>query len=339
MKKLISLTIMLIMLLGLFSACNKDSAAEADAEAVNIPAPVYSAEADTVPAFTENVASEEPVETDVPVVTQAPTAAVTPAPTPVPTPSPVPIETIGYWAAHINKNGVNLRAEPNTSSDVLKKLMNGDNVFLTGKLEGWYQVMFGELTGYVSADFITLGSYVAPTPAPTATPKPTPKPTTKPTAKPTAKPTNTPKPTATPKPEEYHTVHPGQFSEDDIILVARYLRREQPYGRQEDLRAIASVILNRCLDDKTDIFPDTIRGVLFQHNQFCTEQQLEGYEPNEKTLKAARYVLSEHGATMPKTVFFFRAAYLGIVWEEYADFTQYYTTINGVNFYKGIKYW
>ena len=335
MKKLISLSIMLIMLLGLFSACNKDPEAEADAEAVNIPAPVYSEISEAVTENNEMVITDDTYETDMPVVTQAPTAAVTPAPTLVPTPTPVPMETIGYWAAHINKNGVNLRAEPNTSSEVLKKLMAGDNVFLTGKLEGWYQVMFGELTGYVSADFITLGSYVAPTPAPTNTPKPTPKPT----AKPTAKPTNTPKPTATPKPEEYHTVYPGQFSEDDIILVARYLRREQPYGGQEDLRAIASVILNRCLDEKTNIFPDTIRGVLFQHNQFCTEEQLEGYEPNEKTLRAARYVLSEHGATMPKTVFFFRAAYLGIVWEEYADFTQYYTTINGVNFYKGIKYW
>lgn len=336
MKKLISITILLIMLLGLFSACNNNNEVTADSDAVDIAAPDYSVEPVVTPDDSQTIPTDEPSATDEPVQT-ANTATVTPAPTPVPTPVPTPtpdpIESIGYWAAHINRNGVNLRSEPNTSSEVIKKLNLGEKVFLTGKLEGWYRVMYNETTGFVSEDFITLGSFATPTP------KPTPKPTVKPTPKPTPKPTTTPKPTNTPKPESYHTVYPGQFTESEIYLVATYLKREQPYGGQKDLRAIASVILNRALDTKTDIFPDTIRGVLFQHNQFCTEEQLEGYVPDEKCLQAARYVLSEHGATMPKTVFFFRAAYLGIVWHPYEDFTQYYTTINGINFYKGIKYW
>ncbi|MCR5809112.1 MAG: cell wall hydrolase [Clostridiales bacterium] len=174
------------------------------------------------------------------------------------------------------------------------------------------------------------------TPKPTATPTPKPTKTPKPTATPTPKPTNTPKPTATPTPtpEPCYTAPPGRFSDDDVELVARYLKREAPGSTYVGWRAIASVILNRALNESGN-FPDTIRGVLFQHNQFCTEAELEGYEATEGTRAAARYVLQEHGATIPKKVLFFRASYLGTTW---ASYMQYYATIEANCFFYGINY-
>ena len=192
-----------------------------------------------------------------------------------------------------------------------------------------------------------------PTPKPTKTPKPTAKPTPKPTktpkptAKPTPKPTKTPKPTATPTPKPtktpkpttaptptaspFYTVAPGQFSDSDVLLLAKFLTYEARYNNTAGQRAVGSVVLNRVLNESGH-FPDTVRGVLFQKNQFCSEAALANITPTNAAKSNARYILQDCGATIPKKVLFYRAASLGTTWESYMS---YYDTIDGNSFFYG----
>lgn len=176
-----------------------------------------------------------------------------------------------------------------------------------------------------------------PTAVPTDTPVPTPTPTPTPTPAPT--PTPTPKPTASPTPKptqsSYYTVTPGQFAEWEIDLVARLITCEARGGTDAGQRAIASVVLNRVLN-KSGNFPNNVRGVLLQRNQFVPESRLMSTTPTEHAKRSARYVFYEHGSTLPKKVLFYKAAYLGTTW---TDYMQYYATINGNCFFYGIKYY
>lgn len=81
----------------------------------------------------------------------APVAA--PAYTPVPAPTPVTFPAKGYC----NGEGVNLRAEPATSANVLDIL--GENVAfdVMSLQEGWYMVHYEGLTAYIKEDLVTLG--------------------------------------------------------------------------------------------------------------------------------------------------------------------------------------
>ena len=178
-----------------------------------------------------------------------------------------------------------------------------------------------------------------PTPKPTKTPKPTAKPTPKPTktpkptATPTPKPTKTPKPTTapTPTPSPFYTVAPGQFSDSDVLLLAKFLTYEARYNNTAGQRAVGSVVLNRVLNESGH-FPDTVRGVLFQKNQFCSEAALANITPTNAAKSNARYILQDCGATIPKKVLFYRAASLGTAWESYMS---YYDTIDGNSFFYG----
>ncbi|MBR5714183.1 MAG: cell wall hydrolase [Clostridia bacterium] len=174
-----------------------------------------------------------------------------------------------------------------------------------------------------------------PTPKPTKTPNPTPKPTKtpKPTATPTPKPTKTPKPTTapTPTPSPFYTVAPGQFSDSDVLLLAKFLTYEARYNNTAGQRAVGSVVLNRVLNESGH-FPDTVRGVLFQKNQFCSEAALANITPTNAAKSNARYILQDCGATIPKKVLFYRAASLGTTWESYMS---YYDTIDGNSFFYG----
>lgn len=274
--------------------------------------------------------TQEPTGTEPP--TAAPTAAPTPAPTPTPVPQPTeePIEDLPYITGHVNSNGVNLREDPNTDSAILGQYSTGKNLYITGRNSEWYRVKIDDTEGFMARRFVTLGHTATPTP----TPKPTPKPTNtpKPTATPTPKPTNAP--TASPVPE-YYTVHPGQFTDYEINLVAALVYKEARYSTSLGMRAIASVVLNRVLNETTN-FPNDVRGVLFQPGQFgYSEETLCNTNFSQLALESARYVFRDHGSTMPKKVLFFRAAYLGIYWTSY---TEYYTTIEYVNYYYGIIY-
>ena len=271
------------------------------------------------------------------------------------TPSPVPadyVRDVDPADAYVNANGVNLREEPNRSSEKLAKLYLGNRITVTGENDEWYRVKAGKLTGYIVKEFVSFGTYSTPKPTPTPTPKPTPKPTKtpkptakptktpKPTATPTPKPTKTPKPTNTPKPTptptprpSYYHVSPGQFSEEDVMLLAKFLHYEARYNSVAGQRAVASVVVNRIFNDSGH-FPDTVSGVLYQHNQFVPEGTLDNVVPNSTVIASARYVLQEHGPTLPKKVLFYRASYLGTSWYSYMT---YYCTIDDNNFFIAIR--
>lgn len=51
---------------------------------------------------------------------------------------------------------LNLRAAPSLSARVLASIPNGEAVTVLGTLESWYVVRYGSLTGYVSAQYVTL---------------------------------------------------------------------------------------------------------------------------------------------------------------------------------------
>lgn len=50
---------------------------------------------------------------------------------------------------------VNLRSEPNTSSEVITVLVQGARLELLGEEEGWVKVSFCGQEGYVSIDYVT----------------------------------------------------------------------------------------------------------------------------------------------------------------------------------------
>ena len=267
----------------------------------------------------------------------------TPAPTPVPANY---IRDIGPEKAYVNSNGVNVREKPDRSSKKLAKLYKGHKLTVTGENDEWYRVEFDGTEGYIVKEFVTFGTYSTPkptatpkptkTPKPTAKPTPTPKPTKtpKPTATPTPKPTKTPKPTATPTPApSYYHISPGQFSDEDVYVLAQFLHIETRYNSVAGQRAVASVVLNRVLNESHH-FPNTVPEVIFQHNQFVPESALEGVVPNAEVLASARYVLQEHGPTLPKKVLFYRASYLGTSWYSYMT---YYCTIDDNNFFIAIS--
>ena len=59
--------------------------------------------------------------------------------------------------ATINGSDVNFRAGPSTEYDVIGKLNLGDTVTIIAQDDQWCYVQFGQRTGYVSAEFISVG--------------------------------------------------------------------------------------------------------------------------------------------------------------------------------------
>lgn len=92
-------------------------------------------------------------------------AAATPRPTAQPTPRPtyIPVGDLheGAFYAEValanDASTLNLRAEPNTTSQVLYPLMNGQPLIVLRELgDGWVQVQVGSYTGYVAAQYLRL---------------------------------------------------------------------------------------------------------------------------------------------------------------------------------------
>jgi len=59
-------------------------------------------------------------------------------------------------AGSVTGNSVNMRAEPNTTSNVLSTNNSGTVMQIIGINKGWYKVQHGGNTGYIRSDFMTL---------------------------------------------------------------------------------------------------------------------------------------------------------------------------------------
>lgn len=86
---------------------------------------------------------------------------VTPSSTPTPTPTPPPGGT-GTGIATVKEN-LNLRSGPGTTYQVLRVMPRGATVTIrTGPTDGWYQVDYQGLTGWASAQYLTVGTTTTP---------------------------------------------------------------------------------------------------------------------------------------------------------------------------------
>lgn len=108
--------------------------------------------------------------------TPIPVPTSTPQPTAEPTQVPEPSQPItGRKGMVTAPSGLNLRADSSAYSDVVATLGYGVDVTVTGeRVNGFYPVRVGTLSGYVSADYISFDENAAA--QTTATPTPTPQP-------------------------------------------------------------------------------------------------------------------------------------------------------------------
>ncbi|MBR5948724.1 MAG: SH3 domain-containing protein [Clostridia bacterium] len=107
--------------------------------------------------------------------TPVPTSVPTPTPTPKPTASPTPSVTqdpfTPYTATgYVNVGYVNFRTGPSTDYPVIAQLTYGTVVDVIATNGYWYRARCNGTVGYVSAQYITIGTAPTPTPQPTQPP-------------------------------------------------------------------------------------------------------------------------------------------------------------------------
>jgi N-acetylmuramoyl-L-alanine amidase len=94
--------------------------------------------------------------------------------------------------------------------------------------------------------------------------------------------------------------------EDDLYWLSRIIHAEAKGESAEGRIAVGNVILNRM---KSNEFPDTLKGVIFQKNQFSPVSNGSIYnEPTEETLKLAQRVLDGERVVPADVLFFYNPA-------------------------------
>ncbi|MGM9567646.1 MAG: cell wall hydrolase [Clostridia bacterium] len=83
------------------------------------------------------------------------------------------------------------------------------------------------------------------------------------------------------------TAASGNLTENEIYLMAKMIYAEARGESQQGQIAVGAVIMNRV---KSDLFPNTLNGVLYQKNQFTAinDGQFYNLEPDQTALDAAR---------------------------------------------------
>ena len=89
------------------------------------------------------------------------------------------------------------------------------------------------------------------------------------------------------------------YTEEELYILAHVICGEaQSYSDEEQLY-VGSVVLNRVNSDR---YPDTIKGVVFQKNQYtCTRDGNYYRTPTERNWANAKYLL-ENGSILPANV-------------------------------------
>lgn len=101
------------------------------------------------------------------------------------------------------------------------------------------------------------------------------------------------------------TVYGGiSLSEEDFDLLRRIMALEGHTEGHEGLKAIAEVVFNRMRSDR---FPDTLQGVIYQRGQFATVKYLSKpyVLPGEAEDDAISEVLRETETVLPSTEYVF----------------------------------
>lgn len=89
------------------------------------------------------------------------------------------------------------------------------------------------------------------------------------------------------------------YSQDDLYVLSHIIYAEAGNQSDECQLAVGSVVLNRVKSDK---FPNTIYGVVFQKGQYSPTWNGAYYkEPSDRAVKNAKYLL-ENGSVIPAGV-------------------------------------
>lgn len=98
-----------------------------------------------------------------PEVTPTPATTQNPAQTAAPTQTPTTTQTPStqYKDAYITGNNVRFRMQPTMTSGVICELFYGNPVSLITAHDGWAQVIYNNVVGYVYSDYVKEGSYSA----------------------------------------------------------------------------------------------------------------------------------------------------------------------------------
>ena len=57
--------------------------------------------------------------------------------------------------AYVSSDGLRVRSEPNTTSEILDSLSKNTKISILKELDGWYKVKVGDVVGYVSAKYVS----------------------------------------------------------------------------------------------------------------------------------------------------------------------------------------
>ncbi len=96
------------------------------------------------------------------------------------------------------------------------------------------------------------------------------------------------------------------YREDDLFWLSRVIYAESGNQVLEGKMGVGIVVLNR-VNDKTGIWPDSVKGVISQRNQFSTYKngRLANRTPNAESIVAAKLVLDGGIVEEVKDAFFF----------------------------------
>lgn len=103
-----------------------------------------------------------PAITSLPLIDTTPTPTI--VPTPVPTvsptqaPTPTPETVIKAVTGYVNAGSLNMRSEPNRSSDIVKEYSRNQVVEIIGEDGDWYKVMVAGKTGYMIKEYVSTGT-------------------------------------------------------------------------------------------------------------------------------------------------------------------------------------
>lgn len=123
-------------------------------------------------------------------------------------------------------------------------------------------------------------------------------------------------PPEVPEAEEIEFVSYYPYTEEELDLLARLVFSESGGESYDTKLRVASVVMNRVVDP---YFPNTIREVIYQENQFAvTTHKINGVvmidrPADEESYKAAKEIL-DFGSILPSEVQVFYAKYCDEAW-------------------------
>lgn len=257
------------------------------------------------------------------------------------------VKKLARERGYLRESGVNFREGPSTECKSLGRLAKFSPVYITGETDEWYRVEFNEKEGYVSKDFIEFGKLVVYVTGQDVNLRAGPG-------------TGYDLLTKVRQNSVFEiigsegdwlkgivnhntgyirsdylssdTVNGGEkkneFTEADIALAAKVVYLEA-YGR-DGYRAVANVIYNRV---KSHMFPNTVRGVVYEKNQFSVvnHSRFDSIRPSAEAYNAVREVLNGGLRPLPFNVLFFHIHTAGKNW---GSDKVFYKTIGDNSFFR-----